>query len=87
VIVILWQQLDYVIVDYGRADHAASDKSYVFLFQDSIIIYLSLHPTFGGSAMKNHLAYYWLRKIAKALVAGVPCRIFVNLVYSRMKLD
>jgi hypothetical protein len=27
VIVILRQQLDYVIVDYGRADHAASDKS------------------------------------------------------------
>jgi hypothetical protein len=23
----------------------------------------------------------------KALVAGVPCRILVNLVYSRMKLD
>jgi hypothetical protein len=27
VIVILRQQLDYVIVDYGRADHAAPDKS------------------------------------------------------------
>jgi hypothetical protein len=27
VIVILRQQLDYVIVDYGRVDHAASDKS------------------------------------------------------------
>jgi hypothetical protein len=27
VIVILRQQLDYVIIDYGRADHAASDKS------------------------------------------------------------
>jgi hypothetical protein len=26
-------------------------------------------------------------KIAKALVAGVPCRILDNLVYSRMKLD
>jgi hypothetical protein len=24
---ILRQQLDYVIVDYGRADHAAPDKS------------------------------------------------------------
>jgi hypothetical protein len=27
VIVILRQQLDYVIVDYGRADHAAPDRS------------------------------------------------------------
>jgi hypothetical protein len=45
------------------------------------------HPTLGGSAMKNHLAYHWLRKIAKALVAGVPCRILVNFVYSHMKLD
>jgi hypothetical protein len=27
VIVILRQQLDYVIVDYGRADHDAPDKS------------------------------------------------------------
>jgi hypothetical protein len=27
VIMILQQQLDYVIVDYGRADHAAPDKS------------------------------------------------------------
>jgi hypothetical protein len=27
VIVIVRQQLDYVIIDYGRADHAASDKS------------------------------------------------------------
>jgi hypothetical protein len=26
-IVILRQRLDYVIVDYGRADHAAPDKS------------------------------------------------------------
>jgi hypothetical protein len=24
----------------------------------------------GGSAMKNHLAYHWLRKIVKALVAS-----------------
>jgi hypothetical protein len=48
---------------------------------------LSPQPTLGGSAMKNYLAYHWLWKIAKALVAGVPCRILVNLVYSRMKLD
>jgi hypothetical protein len=27
VIMILRQQLDYVIVDYGRGDHAAPDKS------------------------------------------------------------
>jgi hypothetical protein len=27
VIMIQQQQLDYVIVDYGRADHAAPDKS------------------------------------------------------------
>jgi hypothetical protein len=27
VVMILQQQLDYVIVDYGRADHAAPDKS------------------------------------------------------------
>jgi hypothetical protein len=27
------------------------------------------------------------KKIMKALVAGVPCRILDNLVYSRMKLD
>jgi hypothetical protein len=27
VAMILRQQLDYVIVDYGRADHAESDKS------------------------------------------------------------
>jgi hypothetical protein len=27
VVVILWQQLDYVIVDYGRADHAAPIKA------------------------------------------------------------
>jgi hypothetical protein len=27
VIVILRQQLDYIIVDYGRADHAAPDKN------------------------------------------------------------
>jgi hypothetical protein len=27
VIVILQQQLDYIIVDYGRADHATPDKS------------------------------------------------------------
>jgi hypothetical protein len=27
VVVILRQQLDNVIIDYGRADHAASDKS------------------------------------------------------------
>jgi hypothetical protein len=27
VIMILRQQLDYIIIDYGRADHAASDKS------------------------------------------------------------
>jgi hypothetical protein len=27
VIVILRQQLDYVIIDYGRADHTAPDKS------------------------------------------------------------
>jgi hypothetical protein len=27
VVVILRQQLDYVIVDYGRSDHAAPDKS------------------------------------------------------------
>jgi hypothetical protein len=27
VVMILRQQLDYVIVDYGRADHAAPDKS------------------------------------------------------------
>jgi hypothetical protein len=27
VIMILRQQLDYIIVDYGRGDHAAPDKS------------------------------------------------------------
>jgi hypothetical protein len=27
VIMILRQQLDYIIVDYGRVDHAAPDKS------------------------------------------------------------
>jgi hypothetical protein len=27
VVVILRQQLDYVIIDYGRADHVATDKS------------------------------------------------------------
>jgi hypothetical protein len=27
VIMILRQQLDYVIIDYGRVDHAAPDKS------------------------------------------------------------
>jgi hypothetical protein len=63
VIVILRQQLDYVcvylyIIDYGRAVHAAPDKSYVLLFQETIIIYFSPHPTLGGSAMKNHLAYH-----------------------------
>jgi hypothetical protein len=26
VVVILRQQLDYIIIDYGRADHAAPDK-------------------------------------------------------------
>jgi hypothetical protein len=53
VVVILRQQLDYFIVDY-----AASDKSYVFLFQELIFIYLSPHLTLGGSTMNNHLAYH-----------------------------
>jgi hypothetical protein len=48
---------------------------------------LSPHPTLGGSDMKNHLTYHWLQKIVKTLVAGVPCRILDNLVYSRIKLD
>jgi hypothetical protein len=38
-IVILRQQLDYVIIDYGRANHTALDKSEVFLFQESIIYF------------------------------------------------
>jgi hypothetical protein len=33
--------------------------------------------------LQNHLAYHWLRKIVKALVASVPCRILDNLAYSR----
>jgi hypothetical protein len=33
--------------------------------------------------MKSHLAYHWLQKIAKALVAGAPCWIIDNLVYCR----
>jgi hypothetical protein len=40
VVVILRQQLAYLyIIDYGHADHTASDKSLVFLYQEPIIIY------------------------------------------------
>jgi hypothetical protein len=56
VAVILRQQLDYVyILD---SVYAIPDKSYVFLYQDSIIILLLPHPILGGSAMKNHPAYH-----------------------------
>jgi hypothetical protein len=86
VIVILRQQLDCIIVDYvaPTTPHPTKAK-----FSSSRIDYylISSHLTLGGSAMNNHLAYHLLQKIVKALVAGVPCRILDNLVYSRMKLD
>jgi hypothetical protein len=55
VIMILRQQLDYVIVDYAAptTPHPMKAK-----FSSSIIIYFSPHPTLGGSAMKNYLAYH-----------------------------
>jgi hypothetical protein len=59
VVVILRQQLDYVIVDYGRADHGhAPDKKLSFPLPRVNYHLLSPHPTLGGSAMKNHLAYH-----------------------------
>jgi hypothetical protein len=55
VIVILRQQLDYDIVDYGRAapikaKFSSSKSRFLFTF--------SPQPILGGSAMKNHLAYH-----------------------------
>jgi hypothetical protein len=58
VVVILRQQLDYVIIDYAVPTMAHPIKAKFFLFQESIIIYFSPNPTLGGFAMKNHLAYH-----------------------------
>jgi hypothetical protein len=57
---IVRQQLDYIFVyfDYGRADHAAPDKKLSFPLPRVNYHLLSPHPTLGGSAMNNHLAYH-----------------------------
>jgi hypothetical protein len=87
VVMILRHQLDYVIVDYAAPTAPHQIKAKFFSTKSRLLFYLLPHPTLEGSTMNNHLAYHRLRKIAKALVAGVPCRILVNLVYSRMKLN
>jgi hypothetical protein len=55
--VILRQQLDYVIVDYTALTTPHPTKA---MFSSSRFDYYLLlpHPTLGGSAMKNHLAYH-----------------------------
>jgi hypothetical protein len=66
-----------------RTDDAAPKKAKFSSSKSWLLFYLLPHPTLGGSAMKNHLVYHWLQKIVKALVAGAPCWILDNFVYSR----
>jgi hypothetical protein len=56
VIVILRQQLDYIIVDYAAptTPHPIKAK---FSSSKSRLLLLP-HPTLGGSAMNNHPAYH-----------------------------
>jgi hypothetical protein len=58
VIVVLRQQLDYVIVDYAVSTTPHPIKAKFSSSKKSIIILLSLHPTLGGYTMKSHLAYH-----------------------------
>jgi hypothetical protein len=57
-VVILRQQLDYVIVDYAAPTTPHPIKAKFSSFKSQLLFYLSPHPTLGGSAMKNHLAYH-----------------------------
>jgi hypothetical protein len=68
VIVILRQQLDYVIIDYTAPTTPHPIKAKFSSSKSRLL--LSPHPTLGGSAMNNHPAYHWFRKIVKALVAS-----------------
>jgi hypothetical protein len=86
VIVILRQQLDYVIVDYtaSTTPHPIKAK---FSSSKSQLLFPFATPDTRGLRHEKSSCISLTSKIAKALVAGVPCRILDNLVYSRMKLD
>jgi hypothetical protein len=58
VVVVLRQQLDYIIVDYAAPTTPHPIKAKFSSSKKSIIILLLPHPILGGSAMKNHLAYH-----------------------------
>jgi hypothetical protein len=55
VVVILRQQLDYVIVDYTAPITSHPIKAKFSSFKSQLLL---PHPTLGGSAMENHLAYH-----------------------------
>jgi hypothetical protein len=57
VVVILRQQLDYVIVDYAASTTPHPIKAKFSSFKSQFFTF-SQNPTLGGSAMKNHLAYH-----------------------------
>jgi hypothetical protein len=56
VVVVLRQQLDYVIVDYATPTTPHPIKAKFSSSKSRLL--LSPHPILGGSAMKNHLAYH-----------------------------
>jgi hypothetical protein len=58
VIVMLRQQLDYVIINYVAPTAPHPIKTKFFSTKSRLLFYLLPHPMLGGSAMKNHLAYY-----------------------------
>jgi hypothetical protein len=58
VVVVLRQQLDYVNVDYAAPTTPHPTKAKFFSTKSRLLFYLLPHPTLGGSAMINHLAYH-----------------------------
>jgi hypothetical protein len=83
VIVILRQQLDYVIVNYAAPTMSHPIKAKFSSTKSQLLFTFAAPDTRGLRHEKSSGISLTSKKIVKALVGGVPCRILVNLVYSR----
>jgi hypothetical protein len=83
VIVVLRQQLDYVIVDYAASTTSHPIKAKFSSSKSQLSFTFAASDPRGLRHKKSSCISLTSKKIAKALVAGVPCRILDNLVYSR----
>jgi hypothetical protein len=87
IVVVILQQLDYVIVDYAAPTAPHSIKAKFSSSKSQLSFTFTTPDTRGLHHEKSSCISLTLNFFVKALVAGVPCRILDNLVYSRMKLD